>query len=126
MCFFALRHFFPLRPQVFPRALGSVARREPARTQHPSVGPSRGPWRVLLGFIVASLLGEGFRARGAVQVHANPRTKYIKRLKNVQRLMRYLGFWTSSMASDITYLLMEKGFPRHQQARHATMYIILN
>ena len=39
MCvFLALRHFFLFRPRFFPRALGSVARREPARTPHASLG----------------------------------------------------------------------------------------
>ena len=70
----ALRHFFLFRPWIFPRALGSVARREPGRTPHASLGPGRGPWHVLWGFKVESPLGEGFRARRAIQAHANPRT----------------------------------------------------
>ena len=74
MCFLVLRHFFFFRPWVFSRALGSVARKEPARTPHAGWGPGRGPWHVLWGFKVASLLGDGFRARGAIQAHANPRT----------------------------------------------------
>ena len=72
--FFTLRHFFLFRPRVFPRALGSVARREPARTPHASLGPGRGPWHVLWGFKVASPLGEAFRARRAIQALENPRT----------------------------------------------------
>ena len=80
--FLALRHFFLFRPRVFPRAMGSVACREPARTPHASLGPGRSPWHVLWGFEVASPLGEGFRARIAIQAHANPRTGS----KNVRRL----------------------------------------
>ena len=74
--FLAPPHFFLFRPRVFSRALGSVARREPPRTLGASVGPGRCPaggtcsggskWHVPLG--------EGFRARRAIQVYANPRT----------------------------------------------------
>ena len=39
-----------------------------------SSGPGRGPWHVLWGFEVASPHGEGFRARRAIQAHANPCT----------------------------------------------------
>ena len=72
--FYNLRHFFLFRPRVFPRVLGSVARREPARIPHASLGPDRGPWHALWGFKVVSPLGEGFRARRAIQASANPRT----------------------------------------------------
>ena len=37
--FLALRHFFLFRPRVFSRALGSVARREPAGTPRRKCGP---------------------------------------------------------------------------------------
>ena len=37
--FFAHRHFFLFRPRVFSRALGSRARREPARTPRRKCGP---------------------------------------------------------------------------------------
>ena len=37
--FLALWHFFLFRPLVFSRALGSVARREPARTPRRKFGP---------------------------------------------------------------------------------------
>ena len=74
--------FFLFRPRAFPRALSSVTRREPARTPDASLGPGRGPWHVLWGFEVASPLGEGFRARRAIQAHANPRNGE----KNVRRL----------------------------------------
>ena len=74
MRFFTLRHFFLFRPRVFPRALGSVAHREPARTQYASLGPGRGPWHVLWELKVARPLGEAFRARRAIQTRANPRT----------------------------------------------------
>ena len=40
MCFFHPRHFFLFRPRVFPRALGSVAHREPSRTPYASLGPA--------------------------------------------------------------------------------------
>ena len=72
--FLTLRHFCLFWPRVFPRALGSVARREPAQTPQASLDPGRGPWHVLWGFKVASPLGEGFRARRAIQPHPNPRT----------------------------------------------------
>ena len=72
MCFFHPSEFFLLRPRVFPRALGSVAHRELARTPHASLGPGRGPRHVLWGFKVARPLGEAFRARRAIQAHANP------------------------------------------------------
>ena len=74
MCFFHPWAFFLFRPRVFSRALGSVARREPARTPHASLSPGRGLWHVLWGFNIASPLGEGFRARSAIKASANPRT----------------------------------------------------
>ena len=70
--FFHPSAFFLFRPRVFPRALGSMAHREPARTPYASLGPGRGPWHVLWGLKVARPLGEAFRARRAIQVHANP------------------------------------------------------
>ena len=72
MFFFTLRRFFLFRSRVFPRALGSVAHREPARTPYASLDPGRGPWHVLWGFKEARPLGEAFRARRAIQAHANP------------------------------------------------------
>ena len=39
-----------------------------------SVGLGRGPWHALSWFKVASNHGEAFRARRAIQAHANPRT----------------------------------------------------
>ena len=65
---------FLFRPRVFSRALGSVARREPARTPRASLGPGRGPWHVFWGLQVARPLGEAFRTRRAIQAPANPRT----------------------------------------------------
>ena len=111
--FFTLRHFFPFRPRVFPRVLGSVAHREPAPTPYASLGPGRGPWHVLRELKVARPLGEAFRARRAIQAHANPNAHYtlLTGWKSVQRLMRYLRSWMSSMSSDITYLVMEFLFP---------------
>ena len=63
-----------------------------------SVGPGRPPWHVLWGFKVGRPHGEALRARGAIQAPANPRTGW----NNVRRLTWYLGFWMSSMSSDIT------------------------
>ena len=65
--FFTHRHFFLFRPRVFPRALGSLARREPARTPYASLGPDRSAWLVPWGLKVAHPLGEAFRARRAIQ-----------------------------------------------------------
>ena len=70
--FLTLRHFCLFWPRVFPRALGSVAHREPARTQYASLGPGRGPWHVLWGLKEARPLGEALRARRAIQAYANP------------------------------------------------------
>ena len=74
---------FLFRPPVFSRVHGSVERREPTRTPRASWGPGRGPRHVLRGFKMASPLGEGYRARRAIQAPANPRTGS----KNVRRLM---------------------------------------
>ena len=113
MCFFHPSAFFLFRPGVFPRALGSVAHREPARTQYASLGPTRGPWHVLWRLKVARPLGEGFRARRAIQAHANPHVHntLVTGLKKVRRPMWYLGSWMSSMSTDITYLVMENMQP---------------
>ena len=46
----------------------------PSEHHGASAGPGRGPWHVLWGFEVASNHGEAFRARTAIQAHANPRT----------------------------------------------------
>ena len=97
--FFAHRRFFLFRPRVFSRALGSGARREPARTPRRRCSPGRGPWYVLWGFKVACNRGEAYRARKAIQAHANPRKYY----KNVRRLMWNLGYWMSSISSDTTW-----------------------
>ena len=79
--FLALRHFLLFQSRVFPRALGFVARREPARTSHARFVPGRGPWHVIWGFKVASPLGKGFRARRAIQALAHPRK--VKRMSGV-------------------------------------------
>ena len=56
--------YFLFRPRVFPRALGSVAHREPARPDPArKLGPGRGPWHVLWGLREVRPLGEAFRAR---------------------------------------------------------------
>ena len=71
--FLALWHFFLFRPRVFSRVLGSVVRREHARTPRWSLGPGLLPRHVLWGFKAASPPGKGFRARRAIQAHANTR-----------------------------------------------------
>ena len=71
MCFFHPSAFISLPAAVFPRALGSVAHREPARTQFASLGPGRGPWLVLWGLKEAHPLGEAFQARRAIQAHTH-------------------------------------------------------
>ena len=48
--------------------------RRPPEHHGASGGPGRGPWHVLWGFNVASIRGETFRARRAMQTHANPHT----------------------------------------------------
>ena len=52
-----------------------------------NVGPGRGPWHVLWRFKAASKHGEAFRARRAIQAHAN----YVQVQTNVGQLMRYPG-----------------------------------
>ena len=47
--YFSPRHCFLFQPRVFPRAPGSVAHRELARTPFASLGPGRGPWHLLWG-----------------------------------------------------------------------------
>ena len=49
VCFRHFGIFFLFRPRVSSRALGSVARREPARTPRASLGPGRGPRARALG-----------------------------------------------------------------------------
>ena len=72
--FLAHRHFLLFRPQVFSRALGSVARGESARTPLRKCEPWQTSVARALGFKVACLHGEAFRARRAIQARANPRT----------------------------------------------------
>ena len=118
--------FFLFRPRVFPRALGSMAHREPARTPYASLGPGRGPWHVLWGLKVARPLGEAFRARRAIQVHTNPHVHNTSLIgkKNVRRLIWYLGPWMPSMSSDITYLVMEKFFLDMSDMQPCTLYLV--
>ena len=68
MCYFGTSAYFPFRPRVFSRALGSGARREPATTPRRKYDPGRGPWHVLWGFKAASNDGKAFRARTGVPV----------------------------------------------------------
>ena len=121
-CVLALRHFFLFQPRVFLRALGAVARKEPARTPYASLGPGQGPWHVLWGFKAASSLGEGFRARRAIQAHANPRTKYIvNRLKKCPTSHVISGIM--NVINVVRHYMLGDGnvFSRHQHARHATI-----
>ena len=123
MCFFGPSAFFLLWPRVFPRALGSVARGEPARTPRANLGPGRGPWHVLWGFEVASPLGEGFRARRAIQVHANPRTPEYK-LKEcatshvISGILNVINVFRRYVLGD------GKVFPRHHGRRATTFTTI--
>ena len=112
MCFFAHSAFFLFRPRVFPRALGSVARREPART--PCASWTRAEvrdtcsggstWHVRSGRHF-----ERVELSGPMQTHVH--IYFLTGWKNVRRLMWYLGSWMSSISSDITYLVIEKFFP---------------
>ena len=74
MCVFWPFNNFSLPATGLSSCSGSVARREPARTPHASLGPGRGPWLVLWEFRVTRSVREAFPARTAIQVHANPRT----------------------------------------------------
>ena len=115
--FLALRHFFPFRPRVFPRALGSGARREPARTPHASLGPGRRPWYVLWGFKLARPLGEGFRARRAIQAPAKPTYRLT------ECPTAHVMFGILNVIDVVRQCLLGDGkpFPRHH-ARHATTF----
>ena len=117
--YLALRHFFLYRPRVVPRAFGSVAHREPARIPHARLGPGRGPWHVLWGFKVARPLGEAFRARGAIQAPANPRTVQVKIMSH-----DWCDIWDLECHQRRQTLLTWDGnvFPRHQHARHSTTF----
>ena len=50
--FFAHRPAFLFQSMLFSRALGREARKGPACTHGSSLGPGRGPWRVLWAFRV--------------------------------------------------------------------------
>ena len=71
-----------------------------------SVGNRRGPWHVVWGFKVASNHGKAFRARRAIQAHANIRTilkkcptaHVISRILKVVNVVRH-------------YLVMERYSP---------------
>ena len=99
--FFTLRHFLLFRPRIFPRALGSVAHRKPARTPYANLGPGRGPWHALWGLKVARPFGEAFRARKAIQVHANQRTgeKNVRRDAHVCQNYAGASHWMSAHPS---------------------------
>ena len=73
-CVFFVRPFFSSGPGSFlvlsaPGHAGSSPEHHGA-----SVRPGRCPWHVLWGVKVTSNHGEAFRARRAIQAHANPRS----------------------------------------------------
>ena len=74
--YIAHRHFFLCRPRVFSRVLGSGTRREPSRTPRPKCGPWKRPVARALGVQSHEnwqvTTGRHFRARRAIQAHANP------------------------------------------------------
>ena len=82
------------------------------------VGPGRGPWHVLWAFKVASNHGEAFWARRAVEIHANPRTGW-KKCPTAHVISRDLKCRQCRQTSRGD----GKVFPRHQLARHATIFI---
>ena len=118
MCFLADRHFFLFRLRVFPRALGFGARRSPPEHEGASVAPGRAPRHVLWGFKVASNHGEAFRARRAIQAHANPRTQ--RKCPTAHVMSTILNV----VKCRQTLLVVGDGkvFPRHQLVRHATTF----
>ena len=73
MCFFSTSAFFLFQPRVFSRALGSGARREAARTPRRKWALAEVRGTCSRGS-KSQVNGEAFRARRAVQAHANPRT----------------------------------------------------
>ena len=74
MCFLGSSAFFSLPAARLSSCLRLRGTQGARPDPHSRFGYGRGPWHVLWGFNVASPLGEGFRARTAIQVHANPRT----------------------------------------------------
>ena len=106
LVFLALRHFL-FRLRVFPRALGSVARREPARTPCTSLGRGRGPCTCSGG-------SKSHVPSGRHSEHIEPSRPLQTRVQvkwcPTARL-RYLGSCMSSISSDVTYLEMETFFP---------------
>ena len=82
--FFAHRHFFSSGHGSFLVLSAPAHAGSPPEHLGPSVGLGRGPWQVLWGFKVERNHGEAFRARRAIQAHANPCTGLKK---NVRRFM---------------------------------------
>ena len=91
--FFLPIGIFLFWPRVFPRALGSVSHREPARTQHSCLGPGRVPFVPRdLGVERATLARGGIPSPSSHPGPCKPiPTYYItKMLKNIRCLMRHL------------------------------------
>ena len=75
--FLALRHFF-LNVPAAGLALGSVARGEPARTPHASLGPGRGPWQMRGGSksqVRSGSNSENVKPSRPPQTHVQVKTK---------------------------------------------------
>ena len=110
--FLAFRHFFLFRPRVFSRTLGSVARREPARTPHASLGPGRGPWYVLWVLKVAVPSG---RHSGHVEPSRPLQTHVqVKRMSDGYNVISGI----LNIINVVRKYLLDDGkvFPRHQHA----------
>ena len=113
--FYAHRHFFPFRPRSFlvfsaPAHAGSSPEHHGA-----SMGPGRGPWHVIWGSKSQQTTGRHCE-HVVIQAHANtyrlkecPTAHVISRILNVVNVIRH-------------YSVMERYFPRHQLARHATTF----
>ena len=93
--------FVHFGPRVFPRALASEARRDPARTPWRKCGPWPKSVARSLGFNVASNHGEAFRARRVIQAHENSRSG--QRLKKSPTAHVICRIWMSSTSSGIAW-----------------------
>ena len=82
----------------------------PPKHHGASVGPDRGPWHVLWEFKVASSNGEAFRARRAIQVHANRRTGLKTKCPTAHTISMILNFVNAARH----FLVMKNHFPRYQ------------
>ena len=114
--FFCTSALFLFRPWVFSRALCSVARREPARTPHASLGPGRGPRHVLWGSkwqVPSGRDSEHVEPSRPLQTHIQ-----VKIVSDVS-----CDIWDLECHQCRQTILDDgKVFPRHQDARHATTF----